>query len=427
MPMLLWNQLRKRANERTAQARDPATGRSGRQWTLPPRRVFLDAIDAAYGASLTREEGQFAVGTIVLVRTSSDLERASWPVRSFRQSEPLSSALLAKLSPAQKPGSNFLIVSWDEAELNAGNEEPRIVGVGLWPTHFFHYRALAVPPIGIRFWAPGALAVSMSTIDDVRYEGGHLVPHVPRILGAEEFQRPRIQPLLARMRGEVCGEEHPGWELDGWLYRLVSRVRQLGRGALFAFPGDPSDLEESLEHTPYVLQHPLPVGTAIRQSLDANSEVSQSLGGVFATDESNALASGPTTAEVRRNRAFSLSRIAEDTLAELARISAIDCAVVLSGGLLVHGFGHKLRPDPSSRPEIRLQTSMRASKTYDLSRRGSRHASAVAWVSERRDRGAILVSQDGGAFIVSRTRTGAVLMTEIGWAPPWYMGPPGRA
>jgi hypothetical protein len=308
-------------------------------------------IDAAFWASLRREEGYMPRISLALVAPES-VQRAL----TFERRLPLAAQSLTRLSPAvERPGIH-LGVCRENGEL------------------FVWGATRSLPPfcLVLEVISPGLLVVKQSRGD----ESGKFVNIAViqgddvKIIDQESARLPNCPDLLTSLLG--FDTQHGAVESVNVLIQLAVSMRAHGRGgSLLVVPTDDSSWRDSVvQPILYALDPPF---TVLAELMDKR---------------------GPET----DGRWIDALRRSVDGIAGL---TAVDGATVITQRYDVLGFGVKIirrrgssqvtqvivtEPVQGSRPEVIEPAQLG----------GTRHLSAAQFVHDQRDAAALVASQDGG-------------------------------
>ncbi len=385
---------------------------------LNAKAVLGRLVHAAFYASLCQEEGRWATGALLYAGERPTLVDSGWDVQSLSADLSLTPATIAKLSPAVEPGKSFLLVAGHAAAL-------KIIGIGLWPREARRYMDVRKePPFAVTFSAPGRLLLSTGSLEEVRYERGVVLPETPALLGEEDPKGP-WPPALDQIRHAVLGDDFPGWLTDGAVHQLRLAMAEQKAGGILAICGDDDDLFRCTNHARYRLDPPVEFGPLVRREHEAQRaswETRRRLNGDTSNVDPRSLLD-VLGAEANAGRAV------ESAIGHVARLSAMDGAVLLSSNLRVVAVGEKLKVDMTKPPPAIVEADQGPIDTwqpYRLEEHGTRHKSTALWVAEDGQRSAIIVSQDGPAAFVCHIN-GRLVYWPLTLTSPWFMHPPGKA
>lgn len=331
-----------------ASARARSVSRLG---TCPDAATVEAVVDAAFWASLQREEGRSP--KISLAYVSPDVAGA--PMR-FASGIPLNARDLARLAPAvERPGIHLGV--WpDDGVLR------------VWGTT----RAVPTITLVLEVVHPGLLVVKYRRADELDRFGTVAVVEGERISVVDEVSGaslPDCPALLTSLLGFELPTSAAG--SANILIQLAVSMRAHGRGgSLVVVPqGSTEWLESAAEPIPYRV-HPydeLPRILSAGEDARATPEWRDSLG---------------------------------QAVDAVAGLTAVDGATVLDEGHRVLGFGVKLLRRRGAEPVERVAVTAPVvgweAKVVDPSRLGgTRHLSAAQFVHDQHEALALVASQDG--------------------------------
>ena len=311
---------------------------------LPDIEAIEAIIDAAFWASLRREEGKTPRISLALLPT----EQARHPL-VFQSHLPLGPAMLAKVAPAvERPGihlgvwrsPNGFHVWGTTRDVPAFCLVVEVVASGLLVVK---HRS---EPFG-KFANVAVLEGDQIKIVDER--GGKIVPDCP--------------PLLTTLIGAVDRPVAAG--VTAVLVQLSASMRQHGRGgALLVVPADSAWLESVVTPLPYLLDPPF-----------------SELAGLMRV-------TSPDPDDLKR---------AVDAIAGL---TAVDGATLITDRYEVLAFGAKItrRKGSTQVEHVNVTEPVEGStpiRTTPAQLGGTRHLSAAQFVHDQRDATALVASQDG--------------------------------
>jgi len=361
--------------------------------SVPRREDLLALLEVAFLASIEREERCPIRPRLVFFpdATPSDLRQYGRGVDtlSFEAPIPLSPATLAKLAPAFDQDSSALAVA------KQGDGVYGVVGAlfyGRRITRLDSGQAARGRPQAfiLNVGAPGSVTISFSDSVVGRFERGHLVRADPGPRASKVFTR-----HVKRTISSHAAHNHPDyWSLYGdCLERLyVSAARQGHGGTIVWCPS------QQLPH----------VAANVRSSTQVTSHTSgHKLAHVLLQQQERTGASPFQSSPVIED---SLRRLAE-FLDFTARLATVDGALVVDDELAPQQFRAHLA---ASRWEGRVLEcapywSLKPQKVFDVSRFGTRHASAMALVGACPGVIAFVISEDGPVRTMMRADEDVVI------------------
>jgi Probable sensor domain DACNV len=326
-----------------------AAGRGEASAHLPQEETIAAIVDAAFWASLRREEG--FVPKISLAFVPPD--RTSHPLL-FAQALPLEPEALARLGPAVEQAGIHLGL-WGEAEQ-----------LSVWGT------TRSLPPYSfvLEVVAPGVLVLKHSPGEDSSKFGNVAV-----------LEGDKIKILALHPEGAHNGSTHmrsllqmtsigdPGTAANV-LPQLAIAMRGHGHGGtLLVVPNDSAEWRESIRSIAYLLEPFAELTELIRND-----------GG------------GASRWRWQKNLRQSIQAIAE--------LTAVDGATVMAQDYRVFAFGAKIRRRGNAPMIERVLLSEpvqgAVAEVIDPAQLGgTRHVSAAQFVHDQRDAYALVASQDG--------------------------------
>jgi hypothetical protein len=323
---------------------------------LPDADAVEGIIDAAFWASLRREEGYLPKISLVYLRPDQTVSPMT-----FERSLPLDATTLTKLAPAvERPGIHLGV--WrDRNQLR------------IWGT------TRHVPTFGfvLEVISPGLLVVKHR-----RTEGGKFANVLVldgdqiKIVDERASSLPDCPPLLT----SLLGFDVPSTWADTMnvLVELAVSMRRHGRGgSLLVVPGDGDGWRESIVHP-----IPYPVMPAFSELADLVRE------------------------DVEEARQHGWRDEIERAVDAIAGLTAVDGATVITRKFDLLAFGAKIaRRDGRQRIEEVIVTEpiegSSAATIHPAQLGGTRHLSAAQFVRDQQDSVALVASQDGRFTIFS--------------------------
>jgi hypothetical protein len=318
---------------------------------LPEAAVLEAAIDAAFWASLRREEGFSPKISLAILPPSA----APHPLQ-FERPLPLVAAALARLAPAvERPGIHLGI--WGEA-----------ASLRIWGTMW------TVPPrcIVLEVVAPGLLVVKHRRGDESSKFANVAVLEGDQIKVLD--QRAPTQPECPKVVTSLFGFESPAAWVDSAdvLVQLAVSMREHGRGgALLVVPAGADTWRESIVR---------PISYAVRPPFSELALLTS------ADPDPETLARW----HERMTRAVSA----------LAGLTAVDGATVISERYELLAFGAKITRRDGYPPVDHLVLSepvegVIPTVVHPVQLGGTRHLSAAQFVQDQQQAVALVASQDG--------------------------------
>ncbi len=383
---------------------------------LPTSAELKTLLDTCYHASFEREEGRGVVFALAWLPSDAPPQRQHerTPVPSLTFSEPreLSVAEIRRLAPACDPTG---VVLWT----TSGSDGLQIKGLLRHGRSWERARAGLMkgyrPPVDalvVHVQGPASLRVYQGQFAVGWLEGGRVGPvrvegwldrrhsalEISGISGLLEAGLESISAELVRPQDEPP-KDWAGFEwivFANTLLRLAELIRREGHGGtLLLVP------EQGTEPLPAAMEN-LRLKYAVGDGRPCLREAVVSL----LNDRHRVIDSTAGEEEAPDpTRLLALSSsvdTAEEVLLDLARLAAVDGALVVTSGLRLVGFGAEIVATRSDEVEIVecLNVLRRECRPLDPEQAGMRHRSAMAFCSRARSSAAIVVSQDGAASLV---------------------------
>jgi hypothetical protein len=313
---------------------------------LPDAETMEAVIDAAFWASLRREEGYSPRISLAFLSR----EQAGHPLILERPLR-LSPGALTRVSPAvERPGVHLGV--WRDQD-----------GLCIWGTT----RTIPILCFVLEVAAPGLLVVKHHSGEEARkfvnvavLEGDQI-----RVLDEQASSRPDCPALLTSLLGF---DSPAAWvQSVNTMVQLAVSMREHGRGgSLLVVPAEAEAWRESI-----VQPMPYAVSPLFRELADLSRQQ--------APDQAERL--GPTIAAV-------------------AGLTAVDGAVVLTNHYEILGFGAKIarRKGWPQVDQVTLTEPVEHDKpilVHPEQLGGTRHLSAAQFIQDQRDAVALVASQDG--------------------------------
>jgi hypothetical protein len=329
----------------------PSLQQSGKVAALPDTATIEAIIEAAFWASLRREEGYLPRISLAFVAP----ETVKWPLK-FERRLPLAAQPLTRLAPAvERPGIH-LGVWGDSHELF------------VWGAT----RSLPAFCLVLEVIAPGVLVVKHSRGD----ESGKFVNIAVlrgdeiKMIDEQSARLPDCPDLLTSLLG--FDSQHASSESVNVLIHLAVSMRAHGRGgSLLVVPSQTELWRESMVQ---------PILYALVPPFSALTELMQH----------------PSAGNPDRRWVDALRR----TVESVAGLTAVDGATVITDRYQVLAFGAKIvRRDGSSQVLEVILTEPIEGASADVVEPGqlggTRHLSAAQFVRDQHDAVALVASQDG--------------------------------
>jgi hypothetical protein len=345
--------------------------RPGKSPEIPTREMLAEMLEVAFWASLTTNEGRPTRVRIAMVR-----QGLVDNVLAFRHPVPYTEEEVAELAPA----------AWSTGSLAVDvSQHPSCIwGISLNPI----YERLGAITIDVA--DPGTIRVGFGPFQSFVVFAGRATasPHGARDLALTA----RLRSLLGKdLTAQRAAESSTAWReclALGFLARMVLEDRH--GGTLLVVPHKTGAWIESLK--PFTHEF-VKADTSVRESIRVarHQEISQprAFGLLEQSDVSE---------DVREAMFAAFSQVnwhPEGVLRPIARLAAIDGAVVLTAELDILGFGAMI--NVGTVPDVYLvKTWPQSPVRIDIEETGgTRHQSAVRFVGRNRESIALVISHDG--------------------------------
>jgi hypothetical protein len=295
--------------------------------------------------------------------------------------EPLSLTIssLVKLAAATEPGKSYICVT-------EGAGDRKIWGVA-------HRRAFG-NFVTIEIVGSGVARIRLS-----RFTLSHFAPGGDTFLGSSHILALAMK-IGVRMNMNADGQS---------LTAIVGEMLALGHGGtLLVVPHDADDWLTALESVKYQCKRPLTTLRRLRDCIHENR------------DRADKLQTGSQVDTVEVERTLSVASSCEQSLshkhAAIARLSAVDGALVIDTALRVRGFGAKISAESLDRVvDVRSFQHDRGELQTPKQIGGMRHQSAAAFVGACRGAFAFVVSQDRKVSLMQWDNTEKVVVVIRGY------------
>ena len=386
----------------------PRRGR--RKGAIPDSERLGILLDIVFRTSMIPEEGRHVRANVAWLSISDFREhemkqaRHSGLALKFERNRPLDSAVLARLGKATESSSSSLLVDWFDDD----DDVPMIWGMVYYQRG---RRTLDVTPATIEEGIQGAPDCPILSIDGIGSisitRGDSLIGRITR----GEFSRavPAPDPFYSHAMGmmlyDLFGlrialkggryvDDGDNWYGHGRLECLKYLLEQLDRqagGALVVFIPE-SSMKEAMEHAdfPWASTGSLELRDLLRARMRHQKEAQEK--------------QGAGTCHVTRTEGLIRER-----LDAIARLAAMDGALLLSPDFELIGFGTKLHAPAWNGTVVEGPDGYGGGgQPFDFSRLGAGHASAVAYVAALPGTVAFVVSADGPIRALARKGHGPI-------------------
>lgn len=335
------------------------------------REQIATLIDIAFWASLIPNEGR-----PTRVRMVVDSPEISTGVFAFKEPLPYVEAGIAKLAPAAS-ATGYLALGLSDIGIN-------ILGIAT------HSPPASLNGVSLEISDPGVVRVGVGPFQPFAVFSGRSTTFLqaPKSINLAVY----LQNILGKaLPVEDILETQAVWQECLALVRLARMVMDEGHGGtLLLVPIDADDWLQSLDPFAQRLANPdTTIRNFIRTALRVQNEQGEAINKLYASNLSD---------EDKFAIVAAFSQMNWDPaplLLPIARLAAVDGAVVMTHDLLVLGFGAKISVSDQTAPEVVIFTpdrSVRPVPLEDLG--GTRHQSAARFVAAHHDSIAIIISQD---------------------------------
>ncbi|QRN94603.1 hypothetical protein JRI60_36575 [Archangium violaceum] len=348
-------------------------------------QVVGELLDLLFFASLSTEEGSATRVQVVVspriplqdVEDSSEYlgsdvpRQRAWSVLPLKPQR-LDLEALVKLSVVTEPGRTAVVLEHEESS------GWQAVGIARLNTSTNGGNVLFLSTT-----APGALSLVYAGTEIMRYERGQLAEPAPDIFISDGVVRSTILQSLGDLLSGVKNRIFMPSHGERVFERLVRGMRATGRGGLILVQPTPS-LDSQQDIPKLVLTEPDILAAKIRNLFEASE---RGFGVAFREDERN-----DEWDEAMSLREWAQSEV--DSLSDdIARLTAMDGALLLGPNLRVFGAGYKVgSSDTLPLYEAFDATGQSVSPVeYPLGIHGTRHRAAASFVA----------STGGFAFVAS--------------------------
>jgi hypothetical protein len=374
---------------------------------LPPIEQLRSILETAFIASFSREEGRelrFTLCCALSATVPNDGEAGTVPVLPFLEPRPLSVDAIRSLAPAVSPDNAAILIvcaTPDSTQiagvLNVGSNQARARRRGtLGPRSAPYALLIDVQEAGELHIYRGAIKLATlragSLQDQLAFSELEFLPISDILTNGVDVIRPRLHPPRLEPPRETSDFEWTA--LLNTVLSIVSGLESHGHGGtlLLASPGT---------------ERTVPVRVKFdvdeRNTMLADRFVAFANARHALVDARLARRQRPDAPSGELPHLEDATLIAEEDLAGaaevVARLSAIDGALVLSSDLRVVGFGAEIVLD-ASRQVVALEVAGHARRgeswpAVDSESFGMRHRSALRCVAATDGVAAFVVSQDG--------------------------------
>jgi hypothetical protein len=335
------------------------------------REQLATLIDIAFWASLLPNEGRPTRVRMVVGNPEISAE-----VLAFKEPLPYVEAGIAKLAPAVCE-TGYLALGLSDN------------GINIWGIAT-HSPPLSLNSISLEISDPGVVSVGVGRFQPFAVFSGRSTTFLqaPKSLNLAHY----LQTILGKaLPVEDILETHAAWQECFALVHLARMVMDEGHGGtLLLVPIDTDDWLQSLDPFTQRLANPDTtihnfIRTALREQHEQVEAIIKLNKSNLSDEDKGAIV--PAFPQLNWDPAFLLPPI--------ARLAAVDGALVMTHDLRVLGFGAKISVLDQTPPEVFQFTPGRSPWTTRLEDLGgTRHQSGARFVAAHHDAIAIIISQD---------------------------------
>jgi hypothetical protein len=349
-------------------------------------------LDVVFFASLMVEESEpVRVGVVYAEHGVSTLNKvydtepsnegvvATWDVTKIKPF-PLDSKSLAKFSRGLEYGKQLAVIAGRGDRLRVEGTARRLPH-----TNGGNFPRIVAP-------RPGVIVFEKHFKELFRFEAGIHVPARIDVLG----NTGPVRNAISRISGADCGSEGEFSYVEWTLHELLPKIRGLQTGAIVAiFPRKPHS--RVLKQIKYKRSDPELFTSRVLAEYEQRRSYlfgHISAAGVRAPNEHV------------REEADRATELLDNAIDELARLSAVDGAVVVGPGLAVYGGGYLIESlgiDVMRKAHEATDASAKSTRRYKGSH-GARHKAAFSFAWKNEGGVAFVVSEDGPVTCVMRIK-----------------------
>jgi hypothetical protein len=352
-----------------------ASGEAASKIPLPSEQVLAQILDVTYVTSLCNEEGRACAFTIAYLSPTSAAELGHGTF-CFASRLPFSALHLRKLAPATDPAVTCVAV-WptEDGEL------------GIWGLLHQGDRTFSIDRefrpkfLHVRVLRPGAF--------NVHHRGATIALFVTDHWHIFESRL----DLLGMLRGPLADGRHARE-----FVRLASRMLSFGHGGTILIVDREHSVSGLIAHRAF--SHPNTPSSLLKDAFEGHGRFARK-------DEVQQLEESEVHFNRRRRDA---ERAHADALDFVARLTAVDGALVMQDDLSVVGFGATIQMSAAEDPLIVLEDPRSRGSEQEVlvsTIGGNRHRSAVHFCAQQEGLAlALVASQDGDLSLVGRKDDG---------------------
>lgn len=373
----------------------------------PPQSVLVEILNACFFASLKQEEGRPIQFNLVLcgsAKLSNPAFRYSrytkiFNLMRFASPRAFSVSELVRLAPACEPEKTLLLVS--HVERKAGLCLWGIVDVGK-DSSGSH---VSLSELQVRVFAPGELKITLHGRTLCNYKNGQvLFPERSLVNSGFVYRFFKSTSLnLARevmaATGQNLGRRIHERDFRAITYlltlqKIAERVQELKHGGcIFIVPEKRKPLHTEVKYP----CNDRTIWTCLKGKLILHDQY-------YGTNSATPAQHDAETATSLQSQMQDVENGLRDALDTVARLTAVDGAVIVNRKLELIGFGAVVRLGQTAPYRVFRCEDRRATqkKKTAIESYGTRHRSAFEFCFRNQQAVAIVVSQDGGIKTITR-------------------------
>lgn len=376
--------------------------------TRPPLSVLVEILNPCFFASLKQEEGRPTQFNLVLcgqAKLSNSAFRYSrytkiFNLMRFASPRAFSASELVRLAPACEPEKTLLLVS--RVERKAGLSLWGIVDVGK-DSSGSH---VSLSELQVRVLAPGELKITLHGRTFCNYKNGQILFPERSLVNSGfiyKFFRPTSLNLAREVMaatGQKPGHQIPERDFRAMTYlftlqKITEKIHELKHGGcIFIVPENKRPLHTT---SPKYQCDDRTIWTCLTGKLILHDQY-------YGTNSATPAQHDAETATSLQSEMQDVENGLRDALDTVARLSAVDGAVVINRKLELIEFGAVVKLGQTAPYKVFRCEDRRATKKEKIAveNYGTRHRSAFEFCFHNQPSVAIVVSQDGGIKTVTR-------------------------
>jgi hypothetical protein len=375
--------------------------------TRPPLSVLVEILNTCFFASLKQEEGrptQFNLVLCGLTKLSNPAFHNSrytkiFNLMRFASPRAFSASELVRLAPACEPDKTLLLASHDEKK--AGLCLWGIVDVGK-DSSGSH---ISLSEFQVRMLAPGELRIILHGRTFCNYKNGEVLFPERSLVNSGciyRFFKPTslnlVREVMAatgqKTRCQIHERDFRAINYFITLQKIAERIHEMKHGGcIFIVPEKKKPL-----HTDVKYQcDDKTIWICLKGKLILHDQY-------YGTDSATPVKHDAATATSLQDEIQGVENGLRDALDTLARLTAVDGAVMVNRKLELIGFGAVVKLGQTAPYKVFRCEDRRATrkKQIAIESYGTRHRSAFEFCFRNQPSVAIVVSQDGGVKTVTR-------------------------